>query len=573
MAQRHPTGTAMTPGSEELSNPPATDLSGAINSLNQATQALTATATQMMQMMHTLMGGTGIGQASPGAGPATQINTLEDDPFSEAVPTQNPPIATPLSVTAPVNANPLLQTHILDPQPASGQFPPGTPNFRFWMVTEALARGINFWTPLLPAGTRWSTVNPMHVTLDAGEDLNAFYSRDNSGLFFFHKTVKNRTFFSADSPDVVCHEMGHAILDALKPQLFDAASTQVAAFHESFGDMSSILCALQLPSERQKVLTETQGQLNVTSRLSRLAEQLGWAIRQLAPTAADPDCLRNAANRFFYRPPAELPPQAPASQLSSEVHSFSRVFTGAFLDALAGMLQVLGSATDANLLTASRALGQLLVDGVHTVSVPSDFYSQVAAAMIQADQARNQGRYSTALSNAFFQRGILSTAAAAALANAPVPQREVAPAAMGAMAGFPGLGGVGATQTQLTYNGQEDDGYRRGPEDAPALPTQTITTDFGMTLLAHVPMEPARFSVLPAVLAGRSAEPSTPDEAARAFVEDLIQLDRLDLRAAHGRMALIAPSDSRSRKTHVVRETSEGLVLKRLHFDCGFHSR
>jgi hypothetical protein len=124
---------------------------------------------------------------------------------------------------------------------------------------------------------------------------------------------------------------------------------------------------------------------------------------------------------------------------------------------LAGMLQVLGSATDANLLTASRALGQLLVDGVHTVSVPSDFYSQVAAAMIQADQARNQGRYSTALSNAFFQRGILSTAAAAALANAPVPQREVASAGIGAMAGFPDVGGLSGpmsgTQTRLTYNG------------------------------------------------------------------------------------------------------------------------
>jgi hypothetical protein len=573
MAQRHSTGTATT-DSEELSNTPASDLAGAVNSLNQATQALTATAAQMMQMMHTLTGGAGIGQASPGAGPAVQINTWEDDPFSEAAATQNPPLATPLSVAAPANANPLLQTRILDmQQPSSGQFPPGTPNFRFWMVTEALARGINFWTPLLPAGTRWSTLNPMHVTLDAGEDLNAFYSRDDNGLFFFHQTVKNRTFFSADSPDVVCHEMGHAILDALKPQLFDAASTQVAAFHESFGDMSAMLCALQLPSERQKVLTETQGHLNVTSRLSRLAEQLGWAIRQLAPTAADPDSLRNAANRFFFRPPAQLPPQAPASQLSSEVHSFSRVFTGAFLDALAGMLQVLGSATDGNLLTASRAMGQLLVDGVHTSSVTSAYYSQVAAAMIQADKVRNQGRYSTALSNAFFQRGILSTAAAAALANAPEPQREVASAAMGAVAGFPGFGGMGGTQTRLTYNGQEDDGYRRGPEDAPALPTQSITTDFGMTLLAHAPVEPARFSVFAAALAGTPPEPSTPDETARNFIEDLIQLDRVDLRAVQGRVALIALSDSRSRKTHSVRETSEGLVLKRLHFDCGFHSR
>jgi hypothetical protein len=575
MAQRHPTGSTTT-GSDELSNSTATDLSGAISSLNQATQALTATAAQMMQMMqmmHTLTAGAGIGHTPLGAGPAAQVNTWEDDPFSEAVATQNPPLATPLSVAAPVNANPLLQTRILElQQPASGQFPPGTPNFRFWMVTEALARGINFWTSLLPAGTRWSTVNPMQVTLDAGEDLNAFYSRDDNGLFFFHQTVKNRTFFSADSPDIVCHEMGHAILDALKPQLFDAASTQVAAFHESFGDMSAILCALQLPSERQKVLSETQGQLNVTSRLARLAEQLGWAIRQLAPTAVDPDCLRNAANRFFFRPPAQLPPQAPASQLSSEVHSFSRVFTGAFLDALAGMLQILGSANDGNLVTASRALGQLLVDGVHTAPVTSAYYSQVAAAMIQADQARNQGRYSPAIRNAFFQRGILSTAAFAALANAPVPQSEAAPAAIGAMAGLPGLGGVGGMQTRLTYNGQEDDGYRRGPEDAPALPTHMITTDFGMTLLAHAPAETARFSVFPAALAASSAEPTSPDETARDFIEDLIQLDRLDLRAVHGRMALIALSDSRSRKTHAVRETSEGLVLKRLHFDCGFHS-
>jgi len=262
------------------------------------------------------------------------------------------------------------------------------------------------------------------------------------------------------------------------------------------------------------------------------------------------------------------------------VHSFSRVFTGAFLDALAGMLQVLGPANDANLLTASRALGQLLVDGVHTAPIRPAYYSQVAAGMIQADQARNQGRYRTALSRAFLQRGILSTAAAAALASAPVPQRATVPADLVTMAGLTGVGGFGGrvsgTQSLLTYNGQEDDGYRRGPEDAPALPTQTIATDFGMTLLVHAPAEPERFSVAPAALSGGSPEPPAPDEAARAFIEDLIQLDRLDLRAVHGRVPaeLIASQDerSRSRKTHVLRETPEGLLLKRLHFDCGVHS-
>jgi hypothetical protein len=52
----------------------------------------------------------------------------------------------------------------------------------------------------------------------------------------------------------VCHELGHALLDSFKPQLFDAASIEVAAFHESFGDMSAILSALQLPGVREGVL-------------------------------------------------------------------------------------------------------------------------------------------------------------------------------------------------------------------------------------------------------------------------------------------------------------------------------
>src|SRR5262249_13100445 len=302
---------------------------------------------------------------------------------------------------------------------------------------------------------------------------------------------KNRLLFSGESPDVVCHELGHAILDALKPQLFDAASTEVAAFHEAFGDMSAILSALQLPTERQKVLTETQGRLNVTSRLSRLAEQLGWGIRQLRPTDVDPDCLRNAANRFFYQPPSQLPSRAPASELSAEVHSFSRVFTGAFLDVLAGMLQILGAATEANLLAISRVMGQLLVDGVHTAPITSAYYSQVAAAMLQADQARNQGRYRTALSSAFRQHGILSPAAAAALTGAPVPQRVTVPETQAGMVGMGGVNGYDSgSHSLLTYNGQEDDAYRRGPEDVPVLPTRSVATDFGITLLVHAPEEP-----------------------------------------------------------------------------------
>src|SRR6185295_11542200 len=159
------------------------------------------------------------------------------------------------------------------------------------------------------------------VVLDDGVDLNAFYTRggfgDAPGLHFFHDTVGGRTFFSGESPDVACHEMGHAFLDAIRPQLFDVASVEAAAFHESFGDMTAILSNLQIPSFRQTVFNETQGKINRASRLSRLAEQLGAAIRVQHPDAVARDCLRNAANSFFYRDPQTIPPSGPASQLSS----------------------------------------------------------------------------------------------------------------------------------------------------------------------------------------------------------------------------------------------------------------
>jgi hypothetical protein len=89
----------------------------------------------------------------------------------------------------------------------------------------------------------------------------------------------------------------------------------VAAFHESFGDMSAILSQLQLPGFRKAVLTETGGVLYRSSWLSRLAEQLGWAIRFAFPDAVDSDCLRNAVNSFFYRDPIQLPPSGPANTL------------------------------------------------------------------------------------------------------------------------------------------------------------------------------------------------------------------------------------------------------------------
>ncbi len=158
----------------------------------------------------------------------------------------------------------------------------------------------------MPDGVRWHIRRPLSVDLDAGDDLNAYYDRQE--LCFFHATVRGVTVYSGESPDVLCHEFGHALLDAIRPQLWNAASIEVASFHEAFGDISAMLSALDLPSVRADVLAATAGRISRASRVSRLAEQLGWAIRQSHPDAVDADCLRNAVNSFFYRQPEQLPP-------------------------------------------------------------------------------------------------------------------------------------------------------------------------------------------------------------------------------------------------------------------------
>lgn len=553
-------------------------LSAAIQALTQATQVLHGTANLMVQAVQGSGAGGGAGAGAGGAVDAgvaqARINVWEDDPFSESVPTLNPPVTQTIAENVPAAPPQNLRWQITEPRPAPAQYVPGTAEFRFWNAEATMARGVGFWGPALPQGTRWSTfAQVLPVTLIAGQSLNARYRRLD-GLGFFQQVVGGVRLFSGESPDVICHELGHAILDALRPELFDAASTEADAFHEAIGDVSAMLVALQVPSMRQRILNETQGRLNVSSRLSRVAEQLGWGIRQLSRDAVDRDSLRNAANRFFYRSPDSLPPEAPAAQLSTEPHSFARVFTGAFLDALAGMASINGAPDDAGLETVSRDMRQLLVDGILTAPVTPAYFSQVAAAMVQAARVRQNGRYRAVLLRAFVERGILGLEAAGNLDVADVPVITPTPPMTDAARGVAGMLGefayMSGSPSLLSFGANVSTGFLADARTAPDLPLMSVTAEFlRAPILCHAPDERERFSVAPATLGMNPAPGSDAMSAARHFIEDLIQLGRIDPGPATGIVADLNVS-SRGNHTHKLEQTSQGLVLKRIHFDCRF---
>jgi hypothetical protein len=422
------------------------------------------------------------------------IIAWEDDPLSS-------PAAEPVRRPVPVVAHARLGLSIVGKEPPARIYPTGTPGFRHWNAADSLGRAVRFWGRLLPGKARWHAGKPLIVDLDAGYDLNAYYDRQQ--LCFFRATVRGVTVYSGESPDVLCHELGHAVLDAVRPQLWNTASIEAAALHESFGDLGAMLSALELPSVCEGVIADTGGRLSRASRLSRLAEQLGWAVRQSHPDAVDADCLRNAANSFFYCQPEDLPPTAPASALSSEPHSFSRVFTAAWLESLAGMIDASapGGATPDGVATAAGDAGRLLLHAIGAARITSNYFAQVAGGLIAADAQLLDGRYSGALQRAFVGRGVLSMASAAAMAR-PSAARPAAAARQSA----------GPTTIEIPVDGLA----------------------FGLRLhrlLVEAPVGALRQGAAAAAAGLGSLPPVSPTRASRAFVEDLLRRGRVDASA------------------------------------------
>ncbi len=477
----------------------------------------------------------------------TPVACWEDDPGDPKI----LPQLAPITVPSPNQTAKPLPFKLQGTTPPAKIYQPGTAEFLFYAAACALRRTADFWGGIVPRGTKWHVGKSLPVIVDDGVDLNAFYTRGGGGeapgLHFFHDAVGGRIFFSGESPDVACHEMGHGVLDAIRPQLFDAQTIEAAAFHESFGDMSAILSGLQVASFKTTVLNETAGVINRSSRLSRLAEQLGAAIRVQHPDAVDPDCLRNATNSFFYQDPQTLPPSAPASQLSSEPHSFSRVFTGAFLDMLAGILQAQGGSPSADgLAQTSRDLARILVGSILEAPISPDYFSQVAAHMIHfGDGSPFNGKYRDILKAAFVRRGILSLQAAATIARVKQQAGKRI-----SMAG------------RLVSKGD-------------VLPTASLSAlSFGLrsvTLKVHTAGESKHFATTSASAQLGPGQTYSPQSAAESYTEDLFQRGHVEVGPHADRdTGLVHPY---SFKTHVIVEENGELVLKRMTFDCGFDHR
>jgi len=290
--------------------------------------------------------------------------------------------------------------------------------FRYWTAAATLRRAADFWADSSQRPTQWRRGQVLDVYVDRGDGLNSEY--DGQSLNFYHGSPDGHptiVVYSGESPDLLCHELGHAVLDAVCPGCTNRNLLETDAFIESFGDMSAILCALQIPTYRSAILEETKGQnFWSSSSLSRVAEQFGAAVRLENPNEADDDCLRNAWNEHFYVDPAGLDPIGPPDTIAANAHSFSRVFTGALFEVLAGMLSVIAHGNDPkpeHLQQVSAHMRDVLIDGAKkaSVAVVPHFYASVGEAIVEASGKYDQA-YPELFQSVFVRRNILPAAIA-----------------------------------------------------------------------------------------------------------------------------------------------------------------
>jgi hypothetical protein len=295
---------------------------------------------------------------------------------------------------------------------------PGTDAFdtvhTYAVVRQTLTmyqRARNNGTSPAPLPWQWNTtslLDPLKVFPKAGDDRNAFYSRNERALkfFFFHPQNQPPTapiVFTCRSLDIVAHETGHAVLDGLKPAWLGLGNPpQTGALHESFGDLTAIFLTLSQMDQVEAIIAQTKANLHDKNFLSDLAEQFGLALGRS-------NGLRNADNDLTL------------SQVGTEVHSLSQVFTGAIYDVLADIFafEKRTSIKDdaATLYETAQYVCGLVLRGIIAAPATGAVFADVANRMLNIAQADGKpAQYRTFIRDRFTVRGVVVAAAPFALA-------------------------------------------------------------------------------------------------------------------------------------------------------------
>jgi hypothetical protein len=158
---------------------------------------------------------------------------------------------------------------------------------------KALGRKI-IWSRISDKGDEGRTefkhefVKQLRIYPHALRQQNAYYSPSKLALLFgyFQSTaqwsgnnIPGSAIFTCLSPDIVAHEVTHAILDSLHPYYRRDTNLDMPAFHEGFADIIALLQRFTFKSVVEEQIRNSRGDLlSPQNLLGDLAIQFGQAV-------------------------------------------------------------------------------------------------------------------------------------------------------------------------------------------------------------------------------------------------------------------------------------------------------
>ena len=137
-------------------------------------------------------------------------------------------------------------------------------------------------------GFRNEFVEKLRIYPHALRQQNAFYSPQKVALLFGYfqaseqwsgNNVPGAAVFTCLSPDIVAHEVTHAILDSIHPYWRKDTNPDMLAFHEGFSDIIALLQRFTFRTVVQEQLRNSRGDLlSPENLLGDLAIQFGQAV-------------------------------------------------------------------------------------------------------------------------------------------------------------------------------------------------------------------------------------------------------------------------------------------------------
>lgn len=331
------------------------------------------------------------------------INFITNDPAVQGAQAQ--------SIQATPNRTGNGVNFVISNLPAQQVYAPGSNEFVAWQAREAALRALNTFESIAGPLKGWmGNTNKKNLALipNGGQDLNAYY--DRSSVSFFEFPLGQTTLFSGASTDVVAHEVGHAILDALRPDLWDAKMIEVPAFHEGFGDCMTIMTAMSDQATRIAIL-QNDPNLSQANFVEAMAEELSFGISQAMGPNHNAARPRRARSAFQWALPQSLPADGNASVLINEIHSFGQLTSGCYYELIREIFLGNPAAGEAALWQACQTATKLLAKAVAEAPIKARFLETVGRTMILVDRSENNGANENFITAAFQRHGIMLSVA------------------------------------------------------------------------------------------------------------------------------------------------------------------